>query len=99
MAVDLPARSDEPASMGCGVVAHGLMSHSQLCVIAAVGRGRDLSGGERRQHHRSFSLEWPRHQYTDLNVRPLVLVEHHVLPQLIIVAGGELRTSANELVD
>ena len=47
VAVDLPAWSSEFASMGCRVVAHGLVSDPQLRVIAAVRRSGNLSGRER----------------------------------------------------
>jgi hypothetical protein len=47
MAVDLPARAGELTSVGRGVLAHCLVSDSQLRVITTVGRGVNLSRVER----------------------------------------------------
>ena len=82
--------------MRCDVVAHGVMTDPQSRVIAAVGRRGDLSAGELWRDHRPFSLERPRYENTDLDVWPVVLVEHHVLPLLRAVAGGEFSAAADE---
>src|SRR5262249_29981809 len=76
MAIDLPTGACEFTAMSCGVFAHSVMGESQLPVVAAVRRGRYLSGGKRRRDHDSVGLEWPRYENTDLDVRSLVLIEH-----------------------
>jgi hypothetical protein len=99
MAINLPTGGCKFTAVCRGVFAHSVMSNPQLRVVAAVRRGGYLSAWKRRQDHRPVGLERPRYENADLDVGSLVPVQHHVLPELIALAGAKLGAGTNELVD